>query len=244
MKSFAAALAFCTRIPLPASLAIGAEDVGRSARYFPLIGAMLGGAYLLLAWILHGVLPPLVIAALALAIEALATGALHFDGLADMADGFGGGRTREDILRIMRDHAIGSYGVTALLLLMLIKAFALASLFEHPDGWWTVLLAPVIGRWSILLLSATTPYARPNPAVARFIGKRELAWGTLACAAIGIPTGRWKAMLCWAAVLAASWMLRRWFRRRIGGVTGDALGGTEEISEALTLVAGLALARV
>jgi cobalamin 5'-phosphate synthase/cobalamin synthase len=243
MKSFVAALAFCTRIPVPASLVIGTEDVGRSARYFPLIGAMLGGAYLLLAWILHPFLAPLVIAAIALAVEASATGALHFDGLADMADGFGGGRTVEDVLRIMRDHAIGSYGGTALLLLMLIKAFALASLFEGPGGWWVVLLAPVMGRWSILLLSATTPYARPNVAVSRFIGKRDLVWGSLVCAAIAIPAGRWKGLLCWAAVLASSWMLRRYFRRRIGGVTGDTLGGTEEICEALTLVVGLALAR-
>ena len=81
--------------------------------WFPLVGALLGAIYSLAAALLKGHLPASVIAVLIVLLDALLTGALHFDGLADTADGFGGGATREDILRIMRDHAIGTYGGVA-----------------------------------------------------------------------------------------------------------------------------------
>ncbi len=108
MKWFLAAIAFLTRFPVGRWVAFDAEDVAHSAGWFPLIGTFLGAIYSLAAVLLKGHLPSAVIAVLLVLLDALATGALHFDGLADTADGFGGGKDREDILRIMRDHAIGS----------------------------------------------------------------------------------------------------------------------------------------
>src|SRR5713226_8977111 len=138
MKRIFAAVAFLTRAPLPSSWEFNAADVGRASLLFPLVGAALGlinllilhvftlrmsvGAYFTVGspW-----LPAPVIAVLLITISAWMTGAMHLDGLADMADGFGGGRDREDVLRIMRDHAIGAYGAVALILLVFIKVTTL-----------------------------------------------------------------------------------------------------------------------
>src|SRR5258706_378737 len=122
MKPLLAAIAFLTRIPVPSQWSFDAADVGRATRWFPLIGALIGIAYYLAFRALSPFLSPLVIGLMLVGLEAILTGALHLDGLADTADGFGGGSTREDVLRIMRDHAIGSYGAIALILLVSVKA--------------------------------------------------------------------------------------------------------------------------
>jgi cobalamin synthase len=105
-------------------------------------------------------LPSLVVAVLIVAVNERLTGALHLDGLADMADGFGGGHTREDVLRIMRDHVIGSYGAVALILLVLLKVAALSTLINDDGDATYLILAPVLGRWASTPLGHFLPYAR------------------------------------------------------------------------------------
>src|SRR3981081_4406692 len=102
------ALSFLTVVPVGRGTRFGAGDVGRGAIYFPLIGAGVGGAVALSAWAASLVLPLSLAALIGVAAGALLTGALHLDGLADTADGYGG-RTRARALEIMRDHAVGSY---------------------------------------------------------------------------------------------------------------------------------------
>ena len=239
MKSLLASIAFCTRIPI--RVQFDAADIGRAARWFPIVGAVLGFISLAMARWLTPFLPPLVIAILILAVEALITGALHLDGLADAADGLGGGKSREDCLRIMRDHAIGSYGATALILLLALKAAAISALIADNHSSVYLVLAPVLGRWNIVLISRWLPYARPSEAVSRHIGTAEFVWATVLCAAIVLPAARWHGATCWgAAALAAA--LFGWFCfRKIGGATGDSLGASEQIGEAVVLVLGTAL---
>jgi cobalamin synthase len=183
----------------------------------------------------------MVVAILILAVEALITGALHHDGLADAADGLGGGKSNEDCLRIMRDHAIGSYGATALILLLALKATTISSLIAVNRSSTYLVLAPVLGRWNIVLLSRFLPYARASEAVSRHIGTAELVWASAFCAAIVLPSGRWHGAICWGAA-ALSAALFGWFCfRKIGGVTGDTLGASEQIGEAVVLLLGTAL---
>jgi cobalamin synthase len=105
-------------------------------------------------------LPSPVVAVLIIAVSARLTGALHLDGLADMADGFGGGHTREDVLRIMRDHVIGAYGAVALILLILLKLAALSALINDDGDATYLIIAPVLGRWASTPLGHFLPYAR------------------------------------------------------------------------------------
>ena len=236
MKSFLAAIAFLTRIAVGRLAAFDAADVAHSSGWFPLIGVLLGMVYSLAAALIKGHLPLAVVAILLVTLDALVTGALHFDGLADTADGFGGGQSREDILRVMRDHAIGSYGGLALVLVVALKVAAYAALLNR--GHWipAFILTPALGRWSILLLTATLPYARPSASVVDGMGKRSLIWGTgviLVAIAAAISGRAWIAMAAAAAVTAAFGF---YCRRRIAGITGDTLGANLQLCESAALL--------
>jgi len=247
IRQLAVAVAFLTRVPMPSRLVFDAKDVGRSARWFPLVGLMIGGILVAALQLFTLVFPPLVTAFLIAAVDALLTGALHLDGLADSMDGFGGGRTREDVLRIMRDHAIGTYGAVALVLVVGIKAATLAALIErHSAASWLALM-PMLGRWPVVLLSATQPYARrsdqegapPGGAVSDFVGRVELVVASATALPIAFLLAQWRGVAAAFLVLAVSWLWGWYCRLRIGGITGDTLGASVEISEALVLLAGL-----
>ena len=122
-------LAFLTRLPLAGAAPATGSDVARVSWTFPLVGAGIGALGALVYWIGHGLgFQPFVSAALAVAASLLVTGCLHEDGLADTADGFGGGAKRERKLEIMRDSGIGTYGAAALTLFILLRVGAIASL--------------------------------------------------------------------------------------------------------------------
>src|SRR5205814_5495570 len=159
IRQFAAAIAFLTRLPVPSRAAFDTKDVALSMRWFPLVGLLIGGFLAAGLRLFTPIFPTLVAALLIVAIEALLTGALHLDGLADTADGLSA-RKREDVLRIMRDHAIGSYGAVALILVVALKAAMIGTLIERGVALPYLAIMPVLGRWSLVLLSATQPYAR------------------------------------------------------------------------------------
>jgi adenosylcobinamide-GDP ribazoletransferase len=249
IRQWAAALGFLTRLPVGRRIEFGPEEVGKSAAWFPAVGILIGLSYLLVLRLFSPLLPAAIVAMFIVTAEALLTGALHMDGLADTADGFGGGRTRADVLRIMRDHAIGTYGAVALMLALGLKVAAVASLAERhrADGY--LILSPMLGRWSAVLLSAALPYARrlePQAsgaagAVSECIGRREV-WIASAMAAAGaIALARWQGVICLAMVMVVSALAGLVFRRRIGGVTGDTLGANLQVCEIAVLLAGLAL---
>jgi cobalamin synthase len=189
------------------------------------------------------VFSPLIVGVLIVGFDALLTGAMHFDGLADTADGFGAGRTRDDILRIMRDYAIGSYGACALMLAIALKVATIGAVIGTAIP--ALLLAPAHGRWAAVLSSALASYARPitddTPkcvgSPARFIGHRELAIATMVVLPVALVLRPWRggAAFLASAVATAGWT---WIcHRKIGGVTGDTLGAGVELSECIVLVA-------
>jgi cobalamin 5'-phosphate synthase/cobalamin synthase len=249
MGELVAAISFLTRLPAGRDSAFDAKDVARSARWFPLVGGLLGGISVSAFWLMSRVFPALVTAILIVGLEALLTGALHFDGLADTADGFGGGRTRADVLRIMRDHAIGAYGATALVIVITLKVATISSLAATRLAIPGLLLAPVLGRWSAVILSSTEAYARPAEDDApksagsptRFVGRRELVVATATTVILAGAAGRLQGGAALLMVGAGSLGWGRWCRQRIGGVTGDTLGAGVEISECLVFLIFTAL---
>jgi adenosylcobinamide-GDP ribazoletransferase len=239
VRSFLAAAAFLTRLPAGRLAAFNAADVAHSGGWFPLIGVLLGMIYSLAA-LLKNWLPLEVVAVLIVILDALATGALHYDGLADAADGFGGGNSREDILRIMRDHAIGSYGGAALVTLVALKVTAYAALLNRSNWVAALILTPALGRWSILLLTAALPYARPSASVIDSMGKRSLLWGTglvlVATIVVMIATKSGRAWIAMAAVVAVTAGFGFYCQRRIAGITGDTLGANLQLCESAALL--------
>ena len=243
IRQFLIALGFLTRLPA-GRLSCTAKDIGHSARWFPLVGALLGAIYAAVARFAGPFFPPLVTAVVVTSLDALITGAMHFDGLADTADGFGSGRTREDVLRIMRDPTIGSYGACALILAIALKIAAINALIGTPAAVPAIFLAPVLGRWSAVFSSVLAGYARPAAddgaksvgSPARFVGRTELLVASAITVAIAVALRRWRGAAALLLVLAGTAAWTSICRRRIGGVTGDTLGAGVELSECLGLV--------
>src|SRR5258708_834343 len=261
MKRLFAAVAFLTLATMTSRWEFAAVDVGRATLLFPLVGAALGVINLLIVYVFtlrisvgpHFTvgspwLPAPVIAVLLVAISAWMTGAMHLDGLADMADGFGGGRDREDVLRIMRDHAIGTYGTVALILLVLIKVTTLSSLIEHGAAGPYLIIAPVLGRWASVPLGRFLPYARRKEgglgaAITEHVGWFELIGASLLAGICKFYLASWRGAACWLAVIVVTALNASMCVRRIGGVTGDTLGANIEVCEAVILLVAVALTR-
>ncbi len=244
---FAAAVSFLTHLPVGSRAVFSAKDVARSAGWFPLVGALIGGFYVAALLVFRLIFPPLITSALIAAIGALLTGALHLDGLADTADGFGAGRTSEETLRIMRDHAIGSYGAVALVLAIILKIAAVSALVDRAGAWRYFVLAPSLARWPLVALSAALPYARTadsgpsKGALAGLIGRRELVLSTAIALFIAALTVRWHAIVFCPVIVALTFLWGLWCMRRIHAITGDTLGAAAEISEIAVLMTAAAL---
>jgi adenosylcobinamide-GDP ribazoletransferase len=259
MKRLVAGVLFLTRLPLPGRWDVGTADVGHSTAFFPLIGAGIGaiqcgvlmGSLGLAQWISRyfahvPTLPVPVLAVILVAISVLITGALHLDGLADMADGFGGGRSREDVLRIMRDHAIGAYGAIALILTLALKIASITSLIEHNVACRYLVIAPALARASIVLLAFLLPYARSAEGglgeIAKHIGPVEVLISSVTAVALAIWLAGWRSSVVIVVTAIASLWNALLCRHRIQGMTGDTLGANAEVCEALVLAAGAFMA--
>jgi adenosylcobinamide-GDP ribazoletransferase len=234
----AGAIGFLTRLPVPGSAPLGGPGFAAAAPWFPAVGAVLGGAVGGVAAGLALAVPALLAATLAVALELVLTGALHVDGLADSADGLGG-HDRERSLQIMRDHALGAYGASALTLDLLAKVVALGAL-AGDGAVLPVVAAFALSRAAPLPLAAALPYARPGPGTGRaltdHLGPGGAAAGVaLATVIAAATTGPWAAatLACAAAVAGAIGLLAR---KRLGGVTGDVMGAAIELSATLALI--------
>jgi adenosylcobinamide-GDP ribazoletransferase len=243
VRAGAAALTFLTRVPVGRRFELDASDVARGAILFPLVGALTGAAVGLTAVALEAVVPAVVAAALALAVEALLTGAIHLDALADTADALGG-ETRERALEIMRDPHLGAFGVIALVFDLIVKVVAVVAVLEHERAVPLLVAAWAIGRSAPLALACVLPYARATPGSGTTLtdgaGRLRLVLGL--AVGIGIAAAvagtRSPALLTAAAICAVLVALTA--RARFGGVTGDVLGAAVELTTTLALVGAVA----
>ncbi|ADZ71251.1 adenosylcobinamide-GDP ribazoletransferase [Polymorphum gilvum] len=250
----AACIRFFSRLPLPrlssADDPAAMPDFTVSARAMPLAGALIGlPAALVLLLLSLTALPALAAAGLAVVILVALTGALHEDGLADVADGFFGGTSRERRLEIMKDSRTGAFGALALALATLLKVALLAALAERlgPSGAaLTLVSAEAASRALALWQWSALPAARPDGLAARFgrPGRKAATQGLLLAALCLVPAAL--AMpaphLSLAVVLAAlaAHGVGRLAVAKIGGATGDVLGAVQQIS-GLAFLAGLAM---
>jgi adenosylcobinamide-GDP ribazoletransferase len=235
LRLLVCAVQFLTRAPTPALAHFEPDWITRSARYFPLVGQMVGA---LSAGILvaaeHAWSGP-VAALLAIGVGILATGAFHEDGLADTADGLGGGQTAQRRLEIMKDSRIGTYGVCALVLVLGLKVMVLAQT-PAVSAALMLLAAHGAGRAAAVVVMRLTPYApsgdagkwKPTPQGVR-TGEVLLALAIAAWPLFLMPGEAVAAGLAGGAILAVALTLTA--KRLIGGHTGDVLGGVEQVFE-------------
>jgi adenosylcobinamide-GDP ribazoletransferase len=241
MKGLRVAASFLTRFPVGTGMEAPADLAG-SLPWFPVVGAVLG---LVLAGVYAGtrlVMPSFVAAALAVGTGVFLTGAFHEDGLADTADALGGGWTKEEALRILKDPAHGTYGVLAIVLSVLVRVSALASL----DGSMAVAILPAAHALSRAACAGLLGWVPPAvdeglgaayaSAVTRRRALRTIGSGLLIGLALLGPWVFPAAILAGLGAGAVGWL----GMRKLGGVTGDLLGAAQQAAESLVVIFGAA----
>lgn len=226
-----------TRFPAARGIDYAPALDAAAVRYYPVVGILVGLASGAVFAAAFGSFGPLLAAVLAIATSVLFTGAMHEDGLADTADGIGGGGSAERALEIMRDSRIGVYGVLALVLVVAAKALALASL--SPWMGLTVLVtAHGLSRWSVVIVIATARYVRPSGTASPVAGtvspaSQLIAGGTVVACLLfaGYATSPQATAGLLAGLACGHAAIRAAFQTKLKGYTGDCLGATQQVSE-------------
>ena len=240
LRSFYIALSFLTRIPTPIKGDVTQSQIGQSIVFYPLFGALFGVIFFLISQITLFFSTDIssdVLAAVLLIVWVLITGGLHLDGLADSADAWIGGQNdRERTLEIMKDPYCGPIAVAVIVLVLLLKWVALSQLLKT-DYSAFLIVVPMLSRSVIIVLFMTTVYVRDSglgTAFLDYMPEEKILWSVLFVSAICylIFGGVFSMILVALSVV----VLRIMMIKRIGGMTGDTLGASVEIAEAVALL--------
>lgn len=244
LRLFLTAVQFFTRIPVPAWVGNSAQQLEQAARYFPLVGICVGALSAAVLYLSAQLLPLSLAVGLSIAASILVTGAFHEDGLSDFADGMGGGYTKEKTLAIMKDSHVGAFGVIALILVLLLKYYALLALCGAHSLLFVaaaLIAAHSVSRLMAASVMLTQRYirdddsARAKPA-AQQISPASFAIALLTgIAALGflfVAGAHTVAILTAAGAAFLMRMYLAWrLKKRLGGYTGDCLGAVQQLSE-------------
>ena len=235
------AVAFFTRIPVPASVEFSQASLNRASRYFPAVGWLIGALCATALWLLMLVFPQNVAVLISIAISLLLTGCFHEDGLADTCDGLGGGWTREQKLSIMKDSRIGTYGAAALWVSLTLKFVVLSQLINPVLA---LLVAHPLSRIIPTVFIAAMSYVSDaDTSKAKPLAES----GSGADTAIAIITGLTALIfinnpfIILLVLLVLAGVAYVFLKRQIGGFTGDALGAVQQVSELAIYLSLLAL---
>ncbi|PIE22696.1 MAG: adenosylcobinamide-GDP ribazoletransferase [Planctomycetota bacterium] len=243
---FLTAVQFLTRLPVPGgNKPAGPEVFQRVVIYLPLVGLLIGAITALVFGSASLVFNPLLAAAIAVAVEMLVTGAFHEDAVADYFDAFGGGWSKEDILRILKDSRIGSYGASALIAALLLRIFAMASLEEQP--YLVILASAALGRLATVLSIRWLKPIAAREGLAKEAGHQARWRDVLLAGLLILPmllVWAWvmplKAALSLLCAAGATLLVLHKIRTKIGGMTGDCLGMICYLTQVMVLLVGAA----
>ena len=231
------ALAFFTRLPIPAKTPFSNELLNHASRYFSLVGWVIGGLALITLGGAAQIFPLSIAVLLSMVVTLKLTGAFHEDGLADMSDGLGGGMSRERKLEIMKDSRLGSYGSIALIMALLFKFVALSEIsgIAISEGMFSLLCLHAASRALAGSLIFDMVYVREESSKAKPLAQDQelgdllwlLFWGLLPLSLLApITVG-----VLLITGLALRFWLKQWLNRQIGGYTGDCLGAAQQLAE-------------
>jgi adenosylcobinamide-GDP ribazoletransferase len=243
VRVFWTAVGYFTRVPVPRWVGYDAVWLQATPRYFPVVGALVGGVGAAVWWAAARVLPGPIAILLSMAATILLTGAFHEDGFADVCDGFGGGWEKSQVLAIMKDSRVGAFGAIGVTLMLGLKA---ATLVYVPGNYvaGALIAGHAMSRWAAATMLLTHVYAREDAMTkAKPIATRLGAGALLVATIFGLAPLALLPLRCVWALLPLGlvrWVMARWFVRRIGGYTGDCLGALQQVGEVvfyLTIVA-------
>ncbi len=233
------ALGFLTVYPLRASDTWSPETLGSSMVYYPLVGTLIGMALWILFILLSGLFAMPIVNVLLLAGLIFITGGLHIDGLADTVDGLNGGYSREETLQIFKDPHVGSMAVVGVTLVLLLK-YACLNQLSYDTMLPALVLMATLSRYAMVQLASFSPYARPSGGVGepfvRGIKQEHFYTAMLLTTALVLVFGGMPGLLIGMLVVLATLGYQAYSLRRLGGITGDVLGASNEINETLVLL--------
>ena len=212
------------------------SEVGRSAIFFPVVGLILGLILVLVNFLLLPFASAGLLSVILVTLLVFMTRGLHLDGVGDTFDGLGAGGDRDRVLSIMNDSHTGVFGLIAIVLVLFFKIHALESI--DVDRWRALLVAPILGRWAMVLLAYRSKAAKPGLGsnLIEHLQTKHFLLATsvtlLLVAAIWRRNGI--VMMAWVAVFTIA--SKNYFYRRLGGVTGDTFGAVGELSETSVMV--------
>ncbi|MGI6091394.1 MAG: adenosylcobinamide-GDP ribazoletransferase [Veillonellaceae bacterium] len=244
MNDFITGLQFLTRIKIADQSDWMPDSFGRSVKFFPVIGAIIGMILVAVNYIIDGWLPaigfympPHVLATILTAVPILLTGGLHCDGFMDTMDGIFSGRSKERKLEIMKDSRVGANGVTTFILLILLKWSLITDIAPSllPLALFSM---PVLGRFAMVIGITAFPYAKPDgigKAFAQHANSRSLIIAAIFTILLLIPLGK-QALLSFAAVVVFTVVFAKYLTKILGGLTGDVYGAVTELTEVIVLL--------
>jgi adenosylcobinamide-GDP ribazoletransferase len=233
MNDMISALTLLTIIPVPGRWRQTTHSPGKSLAWFPAIGLLLGVILAAVLYLARAILPDQATAALVVALWAGLTGALHLEALADCGDGLAATASPERRQEIMHDPHVGAFGVVAVVLVLLVKFAAIASLRDL--GF--LVLSPMLARWA-MVLAATFPLARNTGMAVLFrdgFGRWQLLSATV-WAALGSAAFGWRGLVAFVMACTVVLLFAQLARNRLGGLNGDVYGAIGEVVEAVILV--------
>jgi adenosylcobinamide-GDP ribazoletransferase len=238
MKGFLQAVSFLTILPVGQAHVFEGKELARSMAYFPLVGLVIGLLLALAQYLFLFFLPKAVALWFVIGLLAFLTRGLHLDGLADTMDGLASGGTKEKVLEVMKDSRIGAFGVISLILLLGAKYFCLEQIpgSSLPCSF---IIMSVLGRNAMVLVCYRSSYARPEGLAKPFaehLGARQVAVSLITALGIGLLLMGLKGTFAFFGIVLFSVGFRLFFKKRLGGITGDILGAANELSELLCLL--------
>ena len=240
-RPLVATLSFLTAVPVARGTDLGERDLRRGVVLFPVVGAAVAALVAVTAWGSVQVLPPLGAAVIGVASGVVATAALHLDGLGDVADGIGASLGGADPVQAMRDPRLGTFGIAAVSLDLLLKAVLLAALVVTSFPW-ELIAVGAISRVAPIAMAWRLPYVGGGSGVWTDGMRAIPTLGAFGVAlAISIPTARLGTLGIVLAVAIVTTIFGWWSKRRLDGVTGDVFGAVVEIGETMGLLAVVAM---
>ena len=244
MRGLITALQFLTIIPLSRKRECSEKELVRSMAWYPLAGLIIGICLAAVHCVCRLVFPPMVTDVMVIVVLVVITGALHLDGFADTVDGLAGGSDRTRVLAIMKDSKIGSFAVTGICLLIVLKICALGAV-PGAAKIQALIVMPVVSRWSLVALAACFPYARGEGGTGALfvsrVGGFEMVVSSMTVLLIVMGCFLLEGLVIWMVAAVITGFVGLCFRRRIGGVTGDIMGAVNEVNEVAVLLVAVAI---
>ena len=249
---FFTALMFYTRIPCPKNIIHDPDYLNKASRYFPLIGWIAGGISFIVFYLSTFLFSNEIAVVLSMIAGILVTGAFHEDGFADVCDGFGGGWTKEKILLIMKDSAIGAYGAIGIVLLFLLKFQSLVQLLTEANsiviGLLLFVSAHALSRLAAVSIVFTHEYSREDASSKSKPIAQNFTWREVVGAFFFGLLPLFALSFCYAQMLLVvipvflfRYFLARYFQKWIDGYTGDCLGATQQVCEVIFYLSAVAI---